>query len=103
MIDILITLLRVTDISMAFRELNMCLANLVIFLMIRRPPRSTPTDTLFPYTTLFRSKDRRGQLPGGSRSRLEAITAGSGSALEHSCRLRQARQSYGCRESRLRR
>src|SRR3546814_17825831 len=26
-----------------------------IFLMIRRPPRSTRTDTLFPYTTLFRS------------------------------------------------
>src|SRR3546814_10688903 len=25
------------------------------FLMIRRPPRSTPTDTLFPYTTRFRS------------------------------------------------
>src|SRR3546814_13349636 len=28
---------------------------LVVFLMIRRPPRSTRTDTLFPYTTLFRS------------------------------------------------
>src|SRR3546814_1337096 len=27
----------------------------VFFLMIRRPPRSTRTDTLFPYTTLFRS------------------------------------------------
>src|SRR3546814_18039311 len=27
------------------------------FLMIRRPPRSTRTDTLFPYTTLFRSGD----------------------------------------------
>src|SRR3546814_19474438 len=27
------------------------------FLMIRRPPRSTRTDTLFPYTTLFRSLD----------------------------------------------
>src|SRR3546814_6608013 len=27
----------------------------VLFLMIRRPPRSTRTDTLFPYTTLFRS------------------------------------------------
>src|SRR3546814_1348104 len=27
--------------------------------MIRRPPRSTRTDTLFPYTTLFRSKDGR--------------------------------------------
>src|SRR3546814_16146554 len=28
------------------------------FLMIRRPPRSKPTDTLFPYTTLFRSQFR---------------------------------------------
>src|SRR3546814_13758879 len=28
------------------------------FLMIRRPPRSTRTDTLFPYTTLFRSEER---------------------------------------------
>src|SRR3546814_2832712 len=32
---------------------------LFFFLMIRRPPRSTRTDTLFPYTTLFRSKERR--------------------------------------------
>src|SRR3546814_15238094 len=30
-------------------------AVLCFFLMIRRPPRSTRTDTLFPYTTLFRS------------------------------------------------
>src|SRR3546814_14125766 len=30
------------------------------FLMIRRPPRSTRTDTLFPYTTLFRSTIKRG-------------------------------------------
>src|SRR3546814_8934760 len=30
------------------------------FLMIRRPPRSTRTDTLFPYTTLFRSPYRAG-------------------------------------------
>src|SRR3546814_21065615 len=37
------------------------------FLMIRRPPRSTRTDTLFPYTTLFRSC--RGCGPGGSRCR----------------------------------
>src|SRR3546814_19842141 len=38
--------------------------------MIRRPPRSTRTDTLFPYTTLFRSYDNsaqgaRNQHPGG--------------------------------------
>src|SRR3546814_13864681 len=31
----------------------------VFFLMIRRPPRSTRTDTLFPYTTLFRSLAHR--------------------------------------------
>src|SRR3546814_5779395 len=31
------------------------------FLMIRRPPRSTRTDTLFPYTTLFRSSHRHGR------------------------------------------
>src|SRR3546814_17040360 len=34
------------------------LFDLFFFLMIRRPPRSTRTDTLFPYTTLFRSHDR---------------------------------------------
>src|SRR3546814_16035160 len=33
----------------------MVVVYLVFFLMIRRPPRSTRTDTLFPYTTLFRS------------------------------------------------
>src|SRR3546814_12392588 len=32
---------------------------LFFFLMIRRPPRSTRTDTLFPYTTLFRSANTR--------------------------------------------
>src|SRR3546814_19425346 len=35
---------------------GLLLVQFVFFLMIRRPPRSTRTDTLFPYTTLFRSK-----------------------------------------------
>src|SRR3546814_15864708 len=35
----------------------------VFFLMIRRPPRSTRTDTLFPYTTLFRSAAGDAPLP----------------------------------------
>src|SRR3546814_2440351 len=35
--------------------------------MIRRPPRSTRTDTLFPYTTLFRSRK--------ARARVEFVTA----------------------------
>src|SRR3546814_5188763 len=32
------------------------ICSVFFFLMIRRPPRSTRTDTLFPYTTLFRSR-----------------------------------------------
>src|SRR3546814_10746914 len=35
-----------------------CLLFVVFFLMIRLPPRSTPTDTLFPDTTLLRSRPR---------------------------------------------
>src|SRR3546814_13180513 len=46
------------------RYVDMCYISVVyslfvFFLMIRRPPRSTRTDTLFPYTTLFRSGCRR--------------------------------------------
>src|SRR3546814_11169515 len=37
---------------------------LFFFLMIRRPPRSTRTDTLFPYTTLFRSFVTKTELSG---------------------------------------
>src|SRR3546814_5667764 len=52
--------------------------------MIRRPPRSTRTDTLFPYTTLFRSVehrlDRGERFPGhGGRDRpLAANIVGAG-------------------------
>src|SRR3546814_20995263 len=38
------------------------------FLMIRRPPRSTRTDTLFPYTTLFRSAPVDIRISSGSLS-----------------------------------
>src|SRR3546814_15210681 len=34
----------------------------MVFLNIRLPPRSTRTDTLFPYTTLFRSERKRGKI-----------------------------------------
>src|SRR3546814_15723053 len=37
----------------------------MFFLIIRRPPRSTRTDTRFPYTTLFRSQHRRVGLAEG--------------------------------------
>src|SRR3546814_18374395 len=42
----------------------MVLFVMFFFLMIRRPPRSTRTDKLFPYTTLFRSRD--GPMPLGA-------------------------------------
>src|SRR3546814_2215044 len=49
--------------------------------MIRRPPRSTRTDTLFPYTTLFRS----GLGEGGDEARVVRIANGDG---EHELRTR---------------
>src|SRR3546814_8946143 len=42
---------------------------MIFFLMIRRPPRSTRTDTLFPYTTLFRSLIGAPKFCGGARLR----------------------------------
>src|SRR3546814_1088639 len=52
----------------------MLLRVVFFFLMIRRPPRSTRTDTLFPYTTLFRSKpeaDGKAEPAGKHRKRGE--------------------------------
>src|SRR3546814_3311241 len=43
--------------------------------MIRRPPRSTRTDTLFPYTTLFRSSARRVPAPASARAETPALRA----------------------------
>src|SRR3546814_10848828 len=59
----------------------------LFFLMIRRPPRSTRTDTLFPYTTLFRSPRR--QIVGHQRATRRRIavdrdgTADARSAQRH--------------------
>src|SRR3546814_10411758 len=62
--------------------------------MIRRPPRSTRTDTLFPYTTLFRSHPA--QDPAGGRApRLPAAGRAGGDALQrlrHLQRLRAVRE-----------
>src|SRR3546814_8355767 len=70
--------------------------------MIRRPPRTTRTDTLFPYTTLFRSEVR--QQPGaamkdrhlgtGSRGDMGELGCHRAGAYEHDP-LRQARH---CKE-----
>src|SRR3546814_10308940 len=45
--------------------------------MIRRPPRSTRTDTLFPYTTLFRSADSGRRTDINHRLAADGTSAGS--------------------------
>src|SRR3546814_5904489 len=59
--------------------------------MIRRPPRSTRTDTLFPYTTLFRSPRQRGKSRVVESHRLRRAEAGPGRVED---RLRAARGPY---------
>src|SRR3546814_11495566 len=65
--------------------------------MIRRPPRSTRTDTLFPYTTLFRSPDRR--LGAGTGRKIGARRAQFGCRhfTHHSLSLQRARAALGPR------
>src|SRR3546814_10745489 len=61
------------------------------FVMIRRPPRSTRTDTLFPYTTLFRSLCRAGRFVpvGARRFRRLAGGGGRGGGFGHGAALRR--------------
>src|SRR3546814_21157523 len=65
--------------------------NFVFFLMIRRPPRSTRTDTLFPYTTLFRS-------PCGTKRMSQSWEMFIGRTAPGSAR--RNRRGCGCRECR---
>src|SRR3546814_12629351 len=60
---------------------TMCLF-FFFFLMIRRPPRSTRTDTLFPYTTLFRS-DNAWRMPIGRPCYGGAVTRPSPTIATH--------------------
>src|SRR3546814_4172053 len=57
------------------------------FLMIRRPPRSTRTDTLFPYTTLFRSQ--AGHRPQGDLADRLLNTARHHAAMQSLCQRRE--------------
>src|SRR3546814_11340415 len=62
------------------------------FLMIRRPPRSKRTDTLFPYTTLFRSqRSRRDRAGGDGRPRRSDRRRARGRGLQRLWRRLHAR------------
>src|SRR3546814_19897084 len=52
------------------------------FLMIRLPPRSTRTDTLFPYTTLFRSGQERDAVEGGRSAFAVDGAGGHGASVQ---------------------
>src|SRR5436309_2617984 len=62
------------------------------FLMIRRPPRST----LFPYTTLFRSRRDARPFRGWTTVRGLAASAAAGRSEEHTSEL-QSRENLVCR------
>src|SRR3546814_6344249 len=64
--------------------------------MIRRPPRSTRTDTLFPYTTLFRSGTKRNDREA---YRPRHRGAGPGGRCAHPRACRNARCSVACRRA----
>src|SRR3546814_11265169 len=57
------------------------------FLMIRRPPRSTRTDTLFPYTTLFRSSVGHPRQPRADRDLYGFGLLRSGGGADHRVRI----------------
>src|SRR3546814_14464828 len=65
---------------------SFCVCVLFLFLSIRRPPRSTRTDTLVPYTTLFRSTCRAPSRHDVTAGSLDAKAAGvelaAGGSLE---------------------
>src|SRR3546814_3354244 len=64
------------------------------FLMIRRPPRSTRTDTLFPYTTLFRS-DRATASPGSATAGVVAVAVAAVRSIGHQLRIEKFRRALG--------
>src|SRR3546814_14499096 len=61
--------------------------------MIRRPPESTRTDTLFPYTTLFRS--RRAQLVAGGIAQIGEIDGASFGRMADARRVFRGRPAAG--------
>src|SRR3546814_15751596 len=58
-------------------------------LMIRRPPRSTRTDTLFPYTTLFRSENGPAEKLGTRDAAIELVQAMYSNAVAEGYEMRQ--------------
>src|SRR3546814_10716282 len=82
--------LTILSTSESHCEFFITILIMFFFLMIRRPPRSTRTDTLFPYTTLFRSPEGAAAhghlLPRADRGRRLWRSLRRGSCRPHSRR-----------------
>src|SRR3546814_9392935 len=65
--------------------------------MIRRPPRSTRTDTLFPYTTLFRSPIVWHRVPAAAERRTWAVRAPAASSPGPPRQRLLLRRGFPCR------
>src|SRR3546814_11405974 len=98
-LTMIIVFVTITMFYTVYAYLFSCSSFVVFFffLMIRRPPRSTRTDTLFPYTTLFRSSRHRAvprlhllRLPGrlgGGDLRVHRIDDADQRSEEHTSEL----------------
>src|SRR3546814_19087757 len=70
--------------------LDFIIAEHLVFLMLRRPPRSTRTDSLFPYTALFRSPSSRTPstpVSSGRRDRRNITRASTSRSEAHTSEL----------------
>src|SRR3546814_11775006 len=76
------------------------LSYLFFFLMIRRPPRSTRTDTLFPYPTLFRSARTLGRVAGDDGDSRRPAQIGAQPARTHFRRQEPRQHHRRCRSRR---
>src|SRR5690349_23959561 len=84
--------MKFTTVSIGAAVLRPSVAVMILFfLMIRRPPRST----LFPYTTLFRSRPPR-RLPSAARWSRSGAPRSAGRSEEHTSEL-QSRRELVCR------
>src|SRR3546814_7547197 len=73
--------------------------------MIRRPPRSTRTDTLFPYTTLFRSARTPRAfwgMYGASKAAFENLVLAYGDEVENTSKVRVAIVDPGATRTKMR-
>src|SRR3546814_13535648 len=80
----------------------LCCCRSCFLLLIRRPPRSTRTDTLFPYTTLFRSRLRDLLQRRRARLRSDEPARPEGDRLLHPAEARQLPGRDGADQRRLR-